>query len=228
MHRQNVINTTKAEPLRKGHRGLSPTGPYYSPFLPSATNSCAIPLCVPGRGKTGRKERKASSMKQSKPKGRKQREKVTKDRQQQQNSCSNATIRNSQFIYLWEYLFSASFRDEPLALHNGNYSVIVCFRADPQLHWETSCTQRVLNLHQWLQCCLIVTRLVPRETAAASAQVLCTPYNNAPVYSVTIRSHIRRVHLHLPGCNPPLVFLAEWLAPLTCYCGNKGVERIPK
>ena len=36
-------------------------------------------------------------------------------------------------------------------------------------------------------------RLTPRETAATSAHVLCTPYNVAPVYSVTIRNHIRRM-----------------------------------
>ena len=30
-----------------------------------------------------------------------------------------------------------------------------------------------------------VTWLVPRETVAVSAHVLCTPYNHAPVYKVT-------------------------------------------
>ena len=35
-----------------------------------------------------------------------------------------------------------------------------------------------------------------RETAAVSAHVLCTPYNQAPVYSV-IRSHIANVHMYL-------------------------------
>ena len=34
------------------------------------------------------------------------------------------------------------------------------------------------------QCYLFVTWLVPHETAAASAHVLCTSYNHAPVYSV--------------------------------------------
>ena len=33
--------------------------------------------------------------------------------------------------------------------------------------------------------CLVVTWLVPRETAAVSPHVLCTPYNHSPVYSVT-------------------------------------------
>ena len=42
---------------------------------------------------------------------------------------------------------------------------------------------------KWLQRCLLVTWLVPCETAAISEQVLCTPYNPAPVHSVTIPSH---------------------------------------
>ena len=33
---------------------------------------------------------------------------------------------------------------------------------------------------------MVVTLLVPHETAAVSAHVLCTPYNHAPVYSVTL------------------------------------------
>ena len=35
------------------------------------------------------------------------------------------------------------------------------------------------------QCCLVVAWLVPRETAAISAQILCAPCNYAPIYSVT-------------------------------------------
>ena len=31
----------------------------------------------------------------------------------------------------------------------------------------------------------VVTWLAPRETAALSARVLCTPYNRAPIQSVT-------------------------------------------
>ena len=40
---------------------------------------------------------------------------------------------------------------------------------------------------------LVVTRLVPRKTAAVSAHVLCAPYNHAPAYSVTseFRSCVR-------------------------------------
>ena len=36
-----------------------------------------------------------------------------------------------------------------------------------------------------LQCYLVVAWLVPRETAAVSAHVLCIPYTHAPVYCVT-------------------------------------------
>ena len=38
-----------------------------------------------------------------------------------------------------------------------------------------------------LQLCLIVTWLVPCETAAVLPLVLCIQYNHAPVYSVTIQ-----------------------------------------
>ena len=52
-----------------------------------------------------------------------------------------------------------------------------------------------------LQCCLLVTWLVPRETATVSAQVLCTSYNHAPIYTLIqchfIRSHIIRIHVWL-------------------------------
>ena len=37
----------------------------------------------------------------------------------------------------------------------------------------------------YLQRCSVVTWLVPREAVAVSAQVLCTSYNHAPVYSAT-------------------------------------------
>ena len=39
--------------------------------------------------------------------------------------------------------------------------------------------------------------LVPGETAAVSAHVLCTPYNHAPVYSVTLFKGKCRVHVCL-------------------------------
>ena len=36
------------------------------------------------------------------------------------------------------------------------------------------------------QCYLVVTRLASREAAAVSVHVLCTPYNQTPVYGVTL------------------------------------------
>ena len=51
----------------------------------------------------------------------------------------------------------------------------------------------------YLQRCLAVAWLVPRETAAVSVQVLCTPFNHALVYSVTSfkTGHIDSVHVCL-------------------------------
>ena len=67
-------------------------------------------------------------------------------------------------------------------------------------------TQRVVNIHRnGCSAVLIVTWLAAHKMAAVSAQVLCTPYSHAPVYSVTVQSRIHRVyvclavtcHLHL-------------------------------
>ena len=63
---------------------------------------------------------------------------------------------------------------------------------------DCSFTQRVLNITpKWLQRCLADTWLVPWETAAVSAQVLCTPYNHAPAYSVTLSVGCMCVTCHL-------------------------------
>ena len=79
-----------------------------------------------------------------------------------------------------------------------------------------------------LQCCLVVIWLVPRETAAILAQVLCTPYNHALFYNVTL---FKATNL---GC------MCVQLQPAICTFGrmtgifyvllrwNVMVERIPK
>ena len=46
------------------------------------------------------------------------------------------------------------------------------------------CFFLILTEVVYLQRCLVVTWLVPRETAAVSGHVLCTPYSHAPVCSV--------------------------------------------
>ena len=68
------------------------------------------------------------------------------------------------------------------------------FSASEQTHCtllglsDCSFTQHVFeHPPKWLQRChLVVTWLVPRETVAILPQFLCTPYNCAPVYSLTL------------------------------------------
>ena len=100
-------------------------------------------------------------------------------------------------------------------------SAVLCFQAGPLRSSGTGLCLRTVALHgaislftqlAFLQRCLVVTWLVPRQTAAISAHVLCTPYSHAPRCSV-IRSHIHRVW-------------AEWQGSFTCYCGKTGVERV--
>ena len=64
---------------------------------------------------------------------------------------------------------------------------------------DYSCTQYVSeHPPKWLQRCLVVAWLVPRETAAVSVQVLCTS-----LHCDVIRSRIRRMHVRLAAtCHP--------------------------
>ena len=57
--------------------------------------------------------------------------------------------------------------------------------------WVTSVIVRFLNIHR-SGVLTALAWLVPHETAAISAQVLCTPYNHAPCHF--IQSHIRKVY----------------------------------
>ena len=84
-------------------------------------------------------------------------------------------------------------------------------------------------LHEWIafyshrsDVLTALAWLVPRETATVSAQVLCTPYKHAPCHFM--QSHKGKVF----SCNLPPALLADWPGSFTCYCGNTGVERIPK
>ena len=90
--------------------------------------------------------------------------------------------------------------------------------------WVTSFIARILNIHR-SGVLTVLAWLVPHETAAVSAQVLCIPYNHAPCHFM--QSHIRKVYACL-GCNLTPALLAEWPGSFTCYCGNTGVERILK
>ena len=60
--------------------------------------------------------------------------------------------------------------------------------------WVTSFIVRFLNLHR-IGVLTALAWLVPHETAAISAQVLCTPYNHAPCHFM--QSHIRKVYVCL-------------------------------
>ena len=79
--------------------------------------------------------------------------------------------------------------------------------------WLSLYTVRSEYPPKWLQCCLAGSWLVPCKTAAVSAHILCTPYKHAPVYSVTIQSHIRRMH----ACLDVAYHLHFWPGSFTCY-----------
>ena len=70
----------------------------------------------------------------------------------------------------------------------------------------------VVYLQRWHGWCHM--NLLP------SRRVLCTPKNHAPCHFM--QSHIRKVY----DCLAVTCHLHFW--SFTCYCGNTGVERIPK
>ena len=57
--------------------------------------------------------------------------------------------------------------------------------------WVTGFIARFLNIHR-SGVLTALAWLVPHETAAVSAQVLCTPYNHVPCHFM--QSHIRKVY----------------------------------
>ena len=84
-------------------------------------------------------------------------------------------------------MLSDTLQAESRVLYNGNYSAFLCFWGLVVCNSE-SVTVALLSVFwistkKWLQHCLVVIWLVPHESAAISVQVLCIPYNHAPVYS---------------------------------------------
>ena len=80
-----------------------------------------------------------------------------------------------------------------------------------------------LNIHR-SGVLIALAWLVPRETAAISARSIYT------IQPCTMSLHAKP---HTQGacvfsCNLPPAPLVEWPGSFTCYCGNTGVERIPK
>ena len=67
----------------------------------------------------------------------------------------------------------------------------------------------------YLQHCLVVTWLVPHETAVVSALSVYT------IQTCTMSSHFMQSHIVLCRVHAFLAaVLAEWLGSFTCYCGN--------
>ena len=90
--------------------------------------------------------------------------------------------------------------------------------------WVTSFIARFLNIHR-SGVLTALAWLVPHETAAVSAQVLCTPYNDAPYHFM--QSHIRKVYAFLAAtCHLHFWQNDRDLLRATAV-GNTGVERIP-
>ena len=75
----------------------------------------------------------------------------------------------------------------PSASEQTHWALVIC-----NLQWVTAALQWLKsNRVVCLLCCLVVTWLVPCETAAILVLVLCTPDNHAPVYSVNLsKSHM--------------------------------------
>ena len=69
-----------------------------------------------------------------------------------------------------------------------------------------------------------LTWLVPHETAAISA---CSVYTIQPqTLSLHAKSHKSGACMF--SCNLPPALLVKWPGSFTCYCGNTGIEQIPK
>ena len=63
--------------------------------------------------------------------------------------------------------------------------VRVCLHALRSLYRRDFGLYKFFNYYYYWQCCLVVTWLVPHDTAAILVHIPCAPYNHAPVYSVT-------------------------------------------
>ena len=130
--------------------------------------------------------------------------------------------------YLCEYL-RASSPGEPYALHNG--SAIVSASA-LQPYMRTSFTQRVRNIHRSAYSAVLLLHDWCHMKLLSSRQVLCTPYNHAPLMSRHfLQSYIRRVHFlqsYIRRVHFLQSYIRKWPGSFTCYCGNPRVERTPK
>ena len=150
--------------------------------------------------------------------------------------CRNSTDGRNNiiylFIYLFEHLLSASSRDEPKTLYSDNYTAILCVCTLVVYDSEsvTNFTHHSSNIHRSEYTALFGCYM-------AGATWNCCRLGAYSVYTIQpcttlqchfIRTRIRRMHVCLFSCNLPPALWAEWAGSFTCYCGNTGVERIPK
>ena len=108
-----------------------------------------------------------------------------------------STCRSCVFSF-----FSSSF------FFSSLYSAILRSRADSLrshvfLHERLAFHSALLNIHR-SGVLTALAWLVPHETAAVSAQVLCTPYSHAPCHFM--QSHTRKVHACLSVTSPLILF----------------------
>ena len=68
--------------------------------------------------------------------------------------------------------------------------------------------------------------MVPRETAAVSAHVLCTPYNHASLHSVILFKATYVLYDASVSSSSLPVLLAEWTRSFASYCGGTDTEMI--
>ena len=103
------------------------------------------------------------------------------------------------------------------------YSAILCSRADSLrshaiLHEWLAFYSAFLNIHR-SGVLRALAWLVPRETAAISAQVLCTPYNHAPCHFM--QSYICKVYV----CLPVTCHLHFWQNDRDLLCATAVTRR---
>ena len=121
------------------------------------------------------------------------------------------TITSPIWCYCWLLLYSAILRSQADSL-----------RSHVILHEWLAFYSAFLNTH-WIGVLMVLIWLVPHETATVSA---CSVYTIQPCHFM--QSHIHKVSACVFSCNLPPALLAEWPGSFTCYCGNTGVEWIPK
>ena len=119
------------------------------------------------------------------------------------------THRQAYICCCWSLLQSASLRSQADSLHSH---VI--------LHEWIAFYSTFLTIH-WSGVLTVLAWLVPHDTATISA---CSVYTIQPC---TMSLHAKP-HMFRFSCNLPPALLAELPWSFTCYCGNTGVERIPK